>query len=97
MDANTTDFKDTIMPTEDIPPVHHIDYLENQSAGEEVRSPLLTCRDEKETSSLAYSQSGAKTDAENTISVPSAFGDHQMRGSSPTTIQKTEKYSGTKF
>ena len=88
MDANTTDFKDTIMPTEDIPPVHHIDYLENQSAGEEVRSPLLTCRDEKETSSLAYSQSGAKTDAENTISVPSAFGDHPMTNSAPTTTNK---------
>jgi len=95
MDANKTDFKNMTMLTEDTSPEHHADNPEDQSAGEEVRSPRstpLTCRHDKEASSLAYSQSGAKTEADNTISDPSAFGDYHIRGSSLTTMQKTKKH-----
>ena len=95
MYADMIDTKDATMPTEEFPlPVHHRDHLEGQSAEEELPIPLLNCRQEKGSSSLAFSQSGAKTDADNTISVPSAFGDHPMTSSAPTTTQKIENYSG---
>ena len=95
MYADMIDTKDATMPTEEVPlPVHHRDHLEGQSAEEELPIPFLNCREEKGSSSLAFSQSGAKTDADNTISVPSAFGDHPMTSSAPTTTQKIERYSG---
>ena len=94
MYADMIDTKDATMPTEEVPlPVHHRDHLEGQSAEAELPIPLLNCREEKGSSSLAFSQSGAKTDADNTISVPSAFGDHPMTNSVPTTTQKIERYS----
>ena len=37
-----------------------------------------------------HSQSGAKTDADNTISAPSAFGDHPKTSNDSTTMQKEE-------
>ena len=96
MYADMIDTKDATMPTEEVPlPVHHRDHLEGQSAEKELPIPLLNCREEKGSSSLAFSQSGAKTDADNTISVPSAaFGDHPTTSSVPTTTQKIERYSG---
>ena len=54
------------------------DNSEDQSAGKEAQPPRstpVTCGYDKEASSLAYSQSGARTEADNTISDPSAFGE----------------------
>ena len=67
----------------------------HQSAEEEAQAPRpvpATRGYEKEASSLAYSQSGAKTEADNTISDPSAFGEFHSLDGSLTTTQKTEMY-----
>jgi len=94
MYANMTDTKDAPMPTEEFPrPVHHSDHQEIKSAVEELPIPLFNCKDERGSSSLALSQSGAKTDADNTISAPSAFGDHPKTSNDSTTMQKEEYHS----